>query len=379
MFPKKLWIFPIIFGLIGAFIGLLLRYAHTGAVIFSSFSYKNYLHAHSHGMLLGLLFNAILILVWLNFSRKMDRISFRYYISMQVSMAAMIVAFIYQGYAFYSILFSTLHLWISYILLIRLWKRLEGNKELVLLVKSGIFFHFLSSLGPYALGPLMVFDMRDSPWYQQSVFFYLHFQFLGVYFTWMLALLFKKATVILNKFHVLIIVLSLFFLYAHTLDYSFDNWLIQLFGGLGSVMLFAVLFHLRSFFYNSNRNLRNIYLLVLTVTIVNFAGSFPWLADLVVSNRFVLIAYLHFLFLALYIPFIWVFLGKKISVHVWILYAVSVIFSEIFLLFPGTISIWIPVSVMDLLFYAYSGVFLSIAFVHLPIIFTNKNIKILDQ
>ena len=179
MFPKKLWIFPLMFGVIGSLIGLILRYAYTGGISFS-INFKHILHAHSHVMLLGFLFNSLFIFIWMNFAKIMDKVSYRYYFAMQVSMALMIVAFILQGYAFYSILFSTLHLWISYILLVRLWRRLEGKKEIVLLVKVGIVFHFLSSLGPYALGPLMVLELKNSPWYQQAIFFYLHFQFLGV-------------------------------------------------------------------------------------------------------------------------------------------------------------------------------------------------------
>ena len=162
MFPKKLWIFPLMFGVIGSLIGLILRYAYTGGISFS-INFKHILHAHSHVMLLGFLFNSLFIFIWMNFAKIMDKVSYRYYFAMQVSMALMIVAFILQGYAFYSILFSTLHLWISYILLVRLWKRLEGKKEVLSLVKVGIVFHFLSSLGPYALGPLMVLELKNSP------------------------------------------------------------------------------------------------------------------------------------------------------------------------------------------------------------------------
>ncbi|VAW19475.1 hypothetical protein MNBD_BACTEROID05-854, partial [hydrothermal vent metagenome] len=236
MLAKKLWLFPLLFGLIGSFLGLILRYAYTGNLV--DFSFKFFLHAHSHVMLLGFLFNALLTLVWINFTSSIDKISYRYYIALQVCMALMVVAFLLQGYAFYSILFSTLHLWISYILLIRLWKRLEGNKDLILLLKLGIVFHFLSSLGPYSLGPLMVLNLKNSPWYQQAVFFYLHFQFFGVFFTWLLALLIKKAKIKISQEWVLTFVISLVLLYAHSLDYSFNNWLIYFFGGLGSLILF---------------------------------------------------------------------------------------------------------------------------------------------
>lgn len=364
MFPKKLWIFPLLFGIIGALIGLVLRYAYTGGITIP-FNFKNILHAHSHVMLLGFLFNALLVFVWVNFTIVMDKISYRYYIAMQFCMALMIVAFILQGYALFSILFSTLHLWISYILLVRLWKRLKGEKEILLLVKVGIVFHFLSSLGPYALGPLMVLDLKNSPWYQQAVFFYLHFQFLGVYFIWMFALLAKKVKLKIHKKMMIGISTSLVFLYAHTLDYSFDHWAIQLFGGMGSVLLFVLLLKFRFSFTTSSIGIRNIYYIVLVVALFNIAGTFPMIAELVVNNRFILIAWLHFLFLGLYVPFIWVFTDKKIHLWIWIVYLISVIITELVLLFPALSLKYTSISIMDLLFYSYLLLFISLSLIHI--------------
>lgn len=191
MSPRKIWLYPLLFAVIGSFLGVVLRYSFVGSIL--GFNFRHVLHAHSHVMLLGFLFNALLILIWKYFTQGFDRISFKLYIALQVCMTVMIVAFILQGYATFSILFSTLHLWISYILLIRLWKRLDKNNPMVPLVKVGIVFHFISSLGPYTLGPLMVMEMKETAWYQQAIFFYLHFQFLGLFFVWMLAILFQRS------------------------------------------------------------------------------------------------------------------------------------------------------------------------------------------
>lgn len=367
MLAKKLWLFPLLFGLIGSFLGLILRYAYTGNLV--DFSFKFFLHAHSHVMLLGFLFNALLTLVWINFTSSIDKISYRYYIALQVCMALMVVAFLLQGYAFYSILFSTLHLWISYILLIRLWKRLEGNKDLILLLKLGIVFHFLSSLGPYSLGPLMVLNLKNSPWYQQAVFFYLHFQFFGVFFTWLLALLIKKAKIKISQEWVLTFVISLVLLYAHSLDYSFNNWLIYFFGGLGSLILFFNLIMLWSQFDELNSSVRYLYYIILIVAVINIIGSIPFMAELVVDNHFILIAWLHFLFLGLFVPFVWVFINKKIHSVLWIFYGITIFLSELFLVFSNTFSSLISISIMDLLFFTYLGVFLSIFIIHSIILF----------
>ena len=76
MFPKKLWQYPLIFGVLGTFIGLILRYAFTGAIV--GFPFKNFMHSHSHVLLLGFIFNGLLILVWTNFTLGIDKISYRY-------------------------------------------------------------------------------------------------------------------------------------------------------------------------------------------------------------------------------------------------------------------------------------------------------------
>ncbi len=364
---KRLWIFPLAFGILGALIGLVLRYAFTGSL--SGFPIKNVLHSHSHVMLLGFVFNAIVVLVWTYFTKGIDRISYYYYIAIQICIAVMLVAFIIQGYALVSITFSSLHLWISYVLLVRLWKRLEGNKSILLLIKIGIVFHFVSSIGPYCLGPLMVLKMQESPWYQQAIFFYLHFQYFGSFFLWMLAVLFQKSNVSITRKQVAIITFSLVLLYAHSLGYSFNHWGIQLCGGLGSVLLFGILLSYKKQFQRHKKSLLLIYGIILIVAFINIIGSIPSVANLVEENRFILIAYLHFLFLGLYTPFIWVFLKLPIKTNTWILYALSVLFSEAILIFPSALTSLLSISVMWLLFIAYAEVFLCICIVHLPYLF----------
>ncbi len=367
---KHLWFYPVLFGFLGAALGLVLRYAFAEAI--PEFPLKNVLHSHSHVMLLGLLFNALIVLLWTNFTKGIDRISFRYYIALQVCVAVMLVAFIIQGYALFTILFSTLHLWLSYILLIRLWKRLKGNKFIVSLIKIGIIFHFISSIGPYCLGPLMAMEMQDSPWYQQAIFFYLHFQYFGSLFLWLLAGLLQKSTVILNKKHLIIITLSLVCLYAHSLDYSFNHWSINVVGGLGSIFLFLLILSLKKAFLASKKEYRILYGILLTIAFANIVGSIPTVALLVEDNRFILIAWLHLLFLGLFIPFIWVEMPQKITKTTWMVYGIAVLFSELILVFPNTMSHLFAISVMWLLFVAYLGVVLCISIVHLTYLFNSK-------
>jgi len=370
MFPKKIWWYPLIFGVLGAFIGLVLRYAYTGAI--SGFPFKNVMHSHSHVLLLGFIFNALLILVWTNFTQGIDKISYRYYIALQVCIAFMLVTFMLQGYAFFSILFSTLHLWISYILLIRLWKLLNENTTINKFIKIGIIFHFLASLGPYVLGPLMVLKMQGSPLYEQAIFFYLHFQYFGVFFVWMLAVLLQKVSVILSKKHIMIISFSLVLLFAHSLDYSYDHWSINVVGGLGSILLLGVLLSFNRYFRKVQRRYQFIYIIIILVALINIIGSVPSIANSVVENRLLLIGWLHLLFLGLYVPFIWVLIKQNISALIWFIYGFMIVITEIILVFPAMINKWISIPIMLLLFFAYLGVFLCICLVHTQLLFEKK-------
>jgi hypothetical protein len=359
---KKGLKYPLLFGIIGTFMGVVLRYAFTGAI--SEFPFKYVIHSHSHVLLLGFLFNALLLLVWTHFTDGIDKVSYKYYMALQGCVALFMIAFILQGYAFYSILFSTLHLWISYILVIRLWKRLSGDKAMQRLIKIGILFHFTASLGPYMLGPLMAMKMHASPWYQQAIFFYLHFQYFGVFFVWMLAVLLQKTAIKPTKKDSIVIGGSLVLLFAHSLDYSFDYWLIQVLGAVGSIALLLVLLQFAKHFIKAQKAYRYIYYSILLVAITNIVGSIPSMANLVIGNRFLLIAWLHLLFLGMYTPFIWVAIQKRIPPLVWFLYGSFLLFSETILIFP-MLSQWLSISVMWLLFWGYLGVFLCICFVHI--------------
>ena len=367
---KQLWFYPILFGLLGALTGLVLRFAFAG--LLSGFPLKNLLHSHSHVMLLGFLFNALVVLLWSTFAKGMDRTSFKYYLALQVCVGGMLITFILQGYALFSIIFSTLHLWLSYIFLIRLWKQLKGAKPIIQLIRTGIVLHFVSSIGPYCLGPLMAMDMQESPWYQQAIFFYLHFQYFGSLFVWLLSILMQNAGLSFRKYHWKIIIASLLGLYAHSLDYSFDHWIIQWIGTISSVVLLVLMISYYSTFRKSRKKYFIFYVILLCVATCNIIGSFPAIITLVETSRFMLIAWLHFLFLCLYVPFIWAELPQKIGVKTWIFYGLSVLFSELILIFPTWTSSLFNLSVMHLLLIAYSGVFLCFSVVHLRHLFKSE-------
>ena len=180
-----------------------------------------------------------------------------------------------------------------------------------------------------------------------------------------MALLIQRTNLILTGKHIFGIAVSLVLLYAHSLDYSFDHLLIQIFGGMGSILLFVILLNFNGYFRYLERPYRFIYYTITFIAIINIFGSIPYVAQLVVDSHFLLIAWLHFLFLALYVPFVWVFLEQRIHTLIWFLYVFGLIISEATLVFPKMLTQLFSISTMWLLFIAYLGVFLAICMVHL--------------
>jgi hypothetical protein len=366
---RHLWYFPILFGFLGAFIGLIARYLFTGVDI--SFSIKNIIHSHSHVMLLGFLFNGLILFIWERFTKGIDRVSLKYYLVLQICILGMLITFIVQGYALFSIFFATAHLVIGYIFLIRLWKRLLGSTHLLRLIKLGVVFQFVSSIGPYCLGPLMVFEMQSSPWYQQAIFFYLHFQFFGSLFVWLLALWLQKINGQVSSRLFWVIIFSIVCLYAHSVNYNFDSSLISLISGIGSL---GLLMFLIVQFKHINKTLGSellFYLMLLLLGTLNLLGSFPFIAKLVIENHYILIAWLHFIFLGIYVPYIWMELNIKNEL-IWFGYALTVLLCQLILVFPDWFFHMTQISVSWLLFIAYVGTFILFVIVHVTLLLKNK-------
>lgn len=305
---RLLWQICLSLGAVGILLGLLLRYYFVQPM---GFNFRYVLHAHSHIMLLGWLFNGLLLLLYQKWLPEIPKLHYRLFLGLQVCVLGMLLSFPFQGYALYSIIFSTLHILLSYVLLWKFWKHSRGHNLAGQLVRIGIFFHFLSTLGPYALGPLMANDMRSSPWYDQAIYFYLHFQYNGSFFFWLLALVVQKWQKAAVKWpaHTFVWLMSLgaILTLAHNLEYSFDSLWINLAGATGALLQIAggiVLFRQLDY-----RLVRRSGLLILTAVAIKWVfqifGSFPAFADPIAGDRFLLITYLHFIFLGIYTPFIW--------------------------------------------------------------------------
>ena len=98
----------------------------------------------------------------------------------------MLVTFAIQGYAAFSITFSSIHIILSYIFIfyfVRDSKRKLENKFIhsssLPYIYASLLFLFISSFGPWSLGFLASRNMIGSVLYKDAIYFYLHFQYNG--------------------------------------------------------------------------------------------------------------------------------------------------------------------------------------------------------
>ncbi|MGV3539225.1 MAG: hypothetical protein ACO1OQ_05405 [Rufibacter sp.] len=318
---KQNWLRVALFHLVVvAFLGLVLRYMMVGTVL--GVTYKYLLHAHSHVALLGWLYSAVfvvLLLIYLPPELRDRKIyTWQFWLS-QGAVLGMLVSFPVQGYAAASITFSTAHILLSYWFIYQFLKdaRLAevstGNHGYSFrYIKAALFFLALSSLGPWAMGPIMASGRSGSELYFNAIFFYLHFQYNGWFTFAVLGLFFwllERYQIPLNP-PVANLGFQLLFwscLPTYLLSVLWTQpaqWVYWL-GGIagvvqvaGAALLLAQIWPFRnqllSFFTGWPRTLLFISAAALGMKfLLQFTTAFPYMAQLAFQFRFFIIGYLH--------------------------------------------------------------------------------------
>ncbi len=194
--PAKNWLrIALLNFFAAAILGLLLRLAFV--VELPWIDYRNILHGHSHVAMLGWLFLAIyalLINYFLPSEKQQSKFYKRLFWLIEATVIGMFVAFPLQGYAGFSILFSSSHIILSYVFMWRFLKdaRPVGQGSVSFrFVKSALWLMVLSTIAIWSLPVIMAMDLRGSALYYAAVQFYLHFQFNGWFIFAILGLFFK--------------------------------------------------------------------------------------------------------------------------------------------------------------------------------------------
>ncbi len=194
---KKRWVLIALFYLVlAATFGLLLRLQLFSSIF--SFNYKFILHTHSHVALLGWVFTALfLAIVYAFLPAYIQKYKILFWIT-QISVVGMLFSFPFQGYAVISIIFSTLFLFVSYWFTYSFFShtnKLKASKKTLPLsfsiIRASLIYLVFSSIGPWALGPMMALEMKGTDLYNFAIYFYLHFLYNGFFSLAILGIFFR--------------------------------------------------------------------------------------------------------------------------------------------------------------------------------------------
>jgi hypothetical protein len=239
---KKSWLIVCLVNfLIAALMGLLLRFAYLYPV---NINYQYLVHAHSHTAMLGWAYMMIFSLIVKYFipAERVKKYNALFWLT-QATVAGMMISFPFQGYALFSIAFSTSHIFCSYYFFFRVSRDLKKQPvPSYYMLKASLLFLSLSTLGAWCLGTTGATGGKSSPLYYSSLQFFLHFQFNGWLIFAVLALLFKhfeqKSIIIgYRKFlpFFILLIISTVLTFALPLSWYYDNAALPHFNALGII------------------------------------------------------------------------------------------------------------------------------------------------
>ncbi len=345
-------------------------------------NYKYFLHTHSHIALLGWLYNLVLIFsAYYFFNKEAKKFNRIFWVS-QIAFLGMLFSFPFQGYAFWSITFSTLYLFASYWLAVQIFKSSKALKTRFeyKLLRAGAVFLFLSSIGPFALGAIMAKGLQASIWYGLSIYWFLHFLFNGFFYTVFLALLISevqkqvKISASKIKWVYWLTVFSVVPLYAEfAIEAIPSNGIILLAFLSATAQLISVLLiypalklYVAQGANKMQKTLLGLALIALFLKVVfQVIASFPIMHEMIFNSKSTLIiGYLHMVMLGIFsLFFIWLLMETKVLLlnlimkMGLILFIAGVILSELVLFGQGALNYFLNYSLPNyyVLLYASSA------------------------
>jgi hypothetical protein len=181
---EKILKFSVFNLVIVAVLGVLMRYKI--AFSFPFLEQKYLQESHSHFAFYGWITSCIYILIVRYLQKILPDIKpKKYQILIFVNLIAsfgMLGSFMYAGYFWLSVVFSSVALFTSFFWCYFLVKDLKGVKESSKKwFLAGFFFALISSLGIFALSYMMLAKRFSQDVYLASQYFYLHFQYNGFF------------------------------------------------------------------------------------------------------------------------------------------------------------------------------------------------------
>jgi len=366
-------------------------------------NYKFLVHAHSHVALLGWVYTVLSIVIYKQYLQSTN-VAKKYNLIFwftQITIVGMLITFPFTGYAFLSILFSTLFLISSYIfawLIFWYTPTILKQRNSYKIIRIALWYMIISSIGPWMLGVIMQTSGQESSLYKNAIYFYLHFQYNGWFIIAVIGIfihvleqhtiLFSKKT--FNFFFYLLNsgVITTFFI---SILWMNPPILINGLAAIGSIFqLIAFVLLLKLITKNKQKlnSLISIYLsyilkisgvLFLIKLILQLTVCFPFIADIVSYNIDFVIGYIHWVFLGVVsIPILAFLFYYQLAINnkiFLILYLFGFILTESLIFYKGIIN-WFQLNIINNYYYYLaisSGIILLAIFGIFLTQFRNKN------
>lgn len=290
--------------------------------------FKYVLHAHSHFAFGGWVTLSLLSLMV--YEILPDQLSGKRYYQwflwgILLNAVGMLISFLCQGYSFFSIVFSTLFIFVTYAfsyVFIKDMIKAKTGKLVSILIIAALSCLVISSIGPFTLAYVLASHSSDSLLYQDSIYTYLHLQYNGFFTLSVFAVFFNafyknfdsKQLRLSEQFASVLsisIIPSLFISYLwHPVNWGTKTIAVMgcFFIVLVIVYLILTLHAIKDHFHEIPSFIRIIGLLSIIAffikSLLQTGTIIPSLGKLVYGDRAVIIGYLHLVllgFITLYI------------------------------------------------------------------------------
>ena len=356
---------------IAASLGLFLRLF---PVIEIDATYRFIVHTHSHIALIGWVYIGLTFLIYHLFSEKSEKNKKKYqhiFWFTQFTIIGMLISFPFQGYALFSILFSTLFLIASYwfYAFFRKTTKKHSNTPAYKFIHTSLLFMIISSIGPWSLGAIMNTLGNSTHWYKNAIYFYLHFQYngwfvfalLGVFFYVVAQLKISIPNKQLNSFYKLFFTSCLLTFFLSVL-WMGPHPLLFIIAGIGAVLQVIALIKFIRIVQQINpslkqktnpivyKSLKLAFLFFLLKITLQTISAIPFFAALIPQILDFVIAYLHLTFLGVVSLALFGFLAhfKLMKLPtVWThIYVLGFVLSEVLIFYKGVVT-WKVLGILD--------------------------------
>ncbi len=376
---RKTWIqLTMSYLFVTAAAGVLMRSA--AIIPMPGLDYSHILHAHSHLAILGWGYMAMFLLFIANFFNNTERNGVqlkRLFWLTQLTIVGMFVSFSLQGYALFSIGFSTLQILLSYWFAVFVWRHLgrqaDNQKKTIishLFAKASLISLVVSSIGPWMLAVLSANHLNGTAWYDAAIYFYLHFQYNGWFTFGLIAVLLRILEKRSIRYPEKLVKLQ-FGLYAVSLPPSFllsvlglkTDLLWYTTAAIGALLQWAAVLLLIVIVYQMRSAIVNLFegwagkffvlsfVALLMKATMEIGSAVPGLSALIYDSRSIVIGYLHltllgffsFFCISLFLQQGWLSEKRKVERIGYVLFLTGFMINELVLFLQGMFD-WIQVS-----------------------------------